>query len=89
MTYNEAQGAAAYSTLEVLCYMLVKHAIIPKAEFSAEMMRYADMHEGTGGTRSPQDAEVAKAMKLLLGIAMTATPTVDGAAIEEGSASIG
>ena len=67
MTYDQAQGAAAFTTLEVLCRLLVKHGVIPKLEFQKEMERYAKMHDkpSSGGTRSPEDPEVARLVRLM------------------------
>jgi hypothetical protein len=67
MTYEDAQGAAALTTLEILCRLLVKAGAIPAAEFQGEMERYAEMHDvpASGGARAPQDPEVARAIRTI------------------------
>lgn len=67
MTNDEAQGAAAFTALEILCRLLAKSGAIDATEFQGEMERYAGMHDTSevGGYRSPNDPEVAKCIRLL------------------------
>jgi hypothetical protein len=71
MTYEESQGAAAYSVLEILCWMLAQNNVIDKNQLARELERYALMHEGKSpdGNRVPNDPEVANAIRYIYGIA--------------------
>lgn len=67
MTSEQSQGAAAFTTLEILCRLLAKKGTIQLAEFTKEMERYAQMHDTAkvGGFRSPNDPEVASCIRQL------------------------
>jgi hypothetical protein len=72
MTDAEAQGAAAFTTLEILCRLLVQQGAIPLVTFQQEMERYAKLHDvpSSGGSRFPQDKEVARQIRIIADAAL-------------------